>query len=605
MGMESESNFLITACIFFGAAAFTVPIANKVGLGSILGYLLAGILIGPFGLKVISNPDEVLRFSEFGVVLMLFLIGLGLEPARLWRMRRAVFGMGAAQVLLTIAGLAVAAYCLGLPWLQALAVGIALTQSSTAIGIQLMQERKILNTSAGQSSFAILLFQDISVIPKLAVLPMLGYTVLNPDENQNELMHAGEVVLVIAGIILAGRFLSRPLFRLMVQYGNREIFTALSLFIVIGIALLMDSIGLSMALGTFLAGVVLAESEYRHELEISVEPFKALLLGLFFISVGMSMDLALFASKPLMFFGLTLGIVLIKFLIQYFLGFRFGMTPKDALFAALMVSPAGEFALVLLGFSVQFQVIQLPLSQSLSLTVGLCMITTPLLMRLYDYKLGSWQEASLTPPEEEIPKEVVSHPVIVAGCGRFGQLIVRLLHAMGTPAVVLDNDHNHVDVLRKFGFKVYYGDPTRLETLRAAGAEQSTFLIICIDSRESADEMIRLAQRHFPHLKIYCRARDRHHAFHLIQNKVHFERETFESSLKLGEKILIGMGFGEERARMAVMKFRHHDLELLARQAEVSEDQAYGMAASSAEVKTLEDLFKKDDLFHSKEEENL
>jgi monovalent cation:proton antiporter-2 (CPA2) family protein len=594
---------LTTACIFLGAAAFTVPIANRVGLGSVLGFLCAGLVIGPFGLKLISHPEEVLHFSEFFVVLMLFLIGLELVPSRLWRMRRPILGLGGSQVFLSTLVFFLVGSWLGLGNSEAFAIALGLALSSTAMAIQLLQERRLFKTDAGQSSFSVLLFQDMAVIPMLALIPMLSHTVVSSESSQSG-NQALQVILVIAGIIVAGKYLARPLFRTMIAYGNREVFTALVLFLVVGIALLMQKLGLSMALGTFLAGVVLAESEYRHELEISVEPFKGLLLGLFFISVGMSMDLGLLYKHPILFLGLTAGIVLAKFLLHTFLGYRMGMLPYDAMLFAILLSQVGEFAFVLLNFALQFQVISLQNSQGLNLVVALSMVTTPLMLKLLDQiylRVGnqSFKQAADTINDE-------AHPVIVPGCGRFGQSLVRLLHGLGIQTTILDNDPNHIEVLRKFGFKVYYGDPTRLETLHAAGAANASMIIICADGADTVNTLVEISRHHYPHLKIYCRARDRRHALQLLHAGVDgIERETFESALKLGERVLVGMGFGSYRARLAVLKFRRHDLSLLHSQVDLRDNEAYQIAMARAERETLEELLKRDDLLHSEEEEVL
>lgn len=552
---------LLNAVIYLAAAVIAVPIAKRLGLGSVLGYLIAGIVVGPWGLKLITDVDAILHFSEFGIVLLLFVIGLELNPRRLWQMRWPILGLGGGQV----AGCTLALTALGLaldwPWQMALAAGLGLSLSSTAIALQPLTERSLLGTPGGRSAFSILLFQDIAVIPMLALLPLLG-GVAAVENGEAGWVGALKAVAAVAIVVFGGRFLTRPVFRLIAATGLREIFTAVALLLVMGIALLMQLAGLSMALGTFLAGVLLAESEYRHELESDIEPFKGLLLGLFFTAVGMSVDFGLLFSEPGKVLGLVAALLAIKAAILLTVA-RIARLPGSqiALFAFLLAQ-GGEFAFVLFGSAAGVGVMDPETVALLTVVVALSMATAPLLVvvndRLIEPRFSRIETRTHDVPEDE------GNSVIVAGFGRFGQIVVRLLYANRIGVTVLDHDPEIIDTLRRFGFKVFYGDATRIDLLEAAGAAKARVLVIAVDSQEASLALADLARQHFPHLKIIARARDLPHAVELMNRDIPvIERETFHSALRLGEETLKALGQPAYAARKKTLTFRQHNEELL------------------------------------------
>ncbi|MFN4310783.1 MAG: glutathione-regulated potassium-efflux system protein KefC [Ferrovibrio sp.] len=552
---------LLNAVIYLAAAVIAVPIAKKLGLGSVLGYLIAGIVVGPWGLKLITDVDAILHFSEFGVVLLLFVIGLELNPRRLWQMRWPILGLGGGQVAGCTLALTALGLLLGWPWQVALAAGLGLSLSSTAIALQPLTERNLLGTPGGRSAFSILLFQDIAVIPMLALLPLLAGTAL-AETGEAGWVGALKAVAAIAIVIFGGRFLTRPLFRMIAGTGLREVFTAVALLLVIGIALLMQLAELSMALGTFLAGVLLAESEYRHELESDIEPFKGLLLGLFFTAVGMSVDFGLLLEKPGTVLGLVAALLAIKASILLLVA-RIARLPwsQTALFAFLLAQ-GGEFAFVLFGSASGLGVMASETVALLTVVVALSMATAPLLVvvndRLIEPRFTRVADRPHDTPEDE------GNPVIVAGFGRFGQIVVRLLYANRIGVTVLDHDPEIIDTLRRFGFKVFYGDATRLDLLESAGAGRAKVLVIAVDSQEASLALADLAQKHFPHLKIIARARDLPHAVELMNRNIPvLERETFHSALRLGEETLKALGQPAFTARKKTLTFRQHNEELL------------------------------------------
>ncbi|HSD66480.1 MAG TPA: monovalent cation:proton antiporter-2 (CPA2) family protein, partial [Vicinamibacteria bacterium] len=506
--------FFFQAFVYLTAAVVSVPVAKRLGLGSVLGYLLAGIAIGPFGLHLVGEEgQDVMRFAEFGVVMMLFLVGLELEPTLLWRLRGPVLGLGGLQVAATTAVVAGFALALGMPGREALAVGLVLSMSSTAIVLQSLAEKGLLKTAAGQSSFAVLLFQDLAVIPILALLPLLG----RPGDLPGEAGHAptwvdglpawGQTLLVLAvvgAVVLGARFLLRPVFRAIAATHLRELFTAAALLLVIGIALLMTRVGLSPALGTFLAGVVLATSEYRHELESDVEPFKGLLLGLFFIAVGASIDFGLVASQPARIAALVAFVLVAKGAVLFLLARAFRLGTDQALTFAFALPQVGEFAFVLLSFALQQAVLGSEATGPLVAVVALTMAATPLLMafgeRVVLPRVGTRKR-----DEREADRIDERSPVIVAGFGRFGSTVGRLLKANGVATTVLDNDSDRVEVLRRLGLKVFYGDATRHDLLLAAGAEHARLLVLALDSPEKNLALVETARQHFPHLRILAR----------------------------------------------------------------------------------------------------
>lgn len=551
---------LLIALVYLLAAVAAVPIAKRLGLGAVLGYLLAGIVIGPWGLGLITEVKHILEFSEFGVVLLLFLIGLELDPKRLWALRRSIFGWGSAQVLAVTAVLLAAAIVAGVPWRIAVIAALGMSLSSTAIALATLGERKLTATPAGSAGFAILLFQDIAAIPMMAAVPLLGVAA-NQGSGQGWL-HAGQVALVIALLIFGGRVLIRPVLRIIAKTDMREIFTAFALLLVIATCLLMQSVGMSMALGTFLAGVLLADSEYRHALESDIEPFKGLLLGLFFIAVGMSVDFGVFLAQPWRILGLVAGFLAIKAFMMWLLGRCFGIPRGQQLFFAFLLSQGGEFAFIVFGAAVTAKVLTPEVSSILVVVVALSMLVTPLLLLVHDRLLVRWLEGGNRRPEDRI--EPQDHEVIIAGFGRFGQIVGRLLMANGIGATVLDHDPDQIDFLRKFGFKVFYGDATRIDLLRTAGAAKARVLVIAIDDAQATLDMVEKVKEEFPHLQIAARARNVTHYYDLLDRGVTvLERETFESALQMGRQVLQQLDFGAYRARQAAMKFRAHNLKTL------------------------------------------
>ena len=559
--MDNHS-LLFNAFVYLLAAVLAVPVSKRMGFGSVLGYLLAGVVIGPWGLALIREAEDILHFAEFGVVLLLFAIGLELNPRRLWAMRKPIFGLGVAQVTITAVLLSAIGIAFGLEVSVAVVAAMGLSLSSTAMALQLLTERNLLPTPAGHSGFSILLFQDIAVIPMLAVIPLLGVSAADEAGGQFDWLALLQAVGVIVLIIVGGRFALRPVLRLVAATELREVFTAFSLLLVIATALLMQAVGMSMALGAFLAGVLLAESEYRHALESDIEPFKGLLLGLFFIAVGMSIDFGILLRDPLLIAGLALGLVMLKSIILYALGRFYGLPASQLPMFALVLSQGGEFAFVLFGVAQTFAVFPASITDTLIVTVALSMLTTPLLMVLNDRFVSPRLDHTPAPPMDEM--EDHGHPVIIAGFGRFGQIVGRLLHANGIDATVLEHDPDHIETLRRFRFKVFYGDACRLDLLRAAGADSARILVIAIDGREGISRLAELVRENFPHLQVISRAWDLAHVFELLEHGVCAqERETFEGVLRLGEEALKQLGFTAWRAKQAAHRFRAHDEETL------------------------------------------
>lgn len=586
--MVAESPGLMTsAIIYLAAAVIAVPIAKRAGLGSVLGYLIAGIAIGPWGLGLIQEGEHILHFAEFGVVMLLFLIGLELNPKRLWAMRRPIIGMGGLQVIGTLGVITALGLAFGLPWRTALLAGMGLALSSTAIALQTIQEKHWMKTEAGASGFAVLLFQDIAVIPMLAVLPLLS---LGGEEVRGDWTDIAKVVGAVLAIVVGGRYLIRPLFRFIAKSQLREIFTATSLLLVIGIAGLMHEAGISMALGAFLAGVLLAESEYRHELEVDIEPFKGLLMGLFFIAVGMTVDFGLLMSQPLLIVGLALAIVALKFVLLFGLARGFGMIPAEKPLFAVLLSQCGEFGFVLFNTAATEQVISGDTRDLLNVVVTLSMLTTPFLLIAVAQWERRFRQQARRRPEDSIDK--TENPVIIAGYGRFGQVIGRLMMANRIPATIIDHDPDHVDLLRRFGFKLFYGDATRLDLLHTAGAENAKVLVAAMDEEEAVLKLVDLARQHFPHLQIIARAAGRTQAYALIDRGVTlYERETFWSALRLGEETLKQLGFGAYEAHKAALRFRQHDQRVLEEMQAIRQDEQKLITKARKARDDLEKLF--------------
>lgn len=604
--------FLYSASIYLGAAVIAVPVAARLGLGSVLGYLAAGILIGPLLGLVGAETKDLQHFAEFGVVMMLFLIGLELEPRALWDMRHRLIGLGGLQIVLTTVAIMGGAMAFGFYWSVALAVGLIFALSSTAIVLQTLSEKGLMRTAGGRSTFSVLLTQDIAVIPMLALLPLLALPKalsLNPDgsiERHANDAHASDhinlslvadlpgwgvtlvTLAVIGAIILAGVYLARPVFRFIHASHLREMFTALALLIVVGISFLMLLVGLSPALGAFLAGVVLANSEFRHELETDIEPFKGLLLGLFFITVGAGINFAVLERDPAAILGATLAVILVKGLVLYALSHIFKLYGSDRWLFTLGLAQAGEFGFILTAFSVAQNVIPIGLSERILLIIALSMLITPLLFILMEV-IGKRIGTDL----QDIQHDVVNEEglVIIAGVGRFGQIVNRLVGSAGFKTVVLDHDLKTIELMRRFGFKGFYGDPTRPDVLRAAGLADARVLVIALDDRDAALKMVRYARKERPDLHIIARAGDRSDVFRLYQAGADdIVREMFDSSLRAGRYVLENIGLSEFEAAEAEKTFYAHDRHAIRELAQVwdpdiasGENEAYVARAKELE----------------------
>ena len=583
------ADLLFAGVLFLFAAVVTVPIAARLGIGAVLGYLLAGIAIGPWGLGFISDVEEILHFSEMGVVFLMFIIGLELNPSKLWKLRRSIFGVGAAQVILSAVILAGLLMLTRFSWQAAVIGGIGLAMSSTAMALQLMRDKGMNRNEAGQLGFSVLLFQDLAVIPALALVPLLA----GNDNGHTDWIKIGFKVLAFAGMLIGGRYLLRPLFRFIAGSGVREVFTAAALLLVLGSALFTDLLGLSMALGTFIAGVLLAESEYRHELEIAIDPFKGLLLGLFFISVGMALNLGvLYAHLPMVILGVIV-LVMVKFAVLYGISHVYGLRSSERLQFSGVLSQGGEFAFVLFSTASSqklFQGDQMPL---LLVTVTLSMMTTPLLMKGVDAILTRRFNSDEEPDEKPYVEDDLPQ-VIIVGFGRFGQVIGRLLMANKMRITVLERDISSVSLMRKYGYKVYYGDATELELLRSAGAEAAKSIVITCNAPEDTMRIVHLCQQHFPHLSILARARGRVEAHELLQAGVtQFSRETFSSALELGRKALMTLGMHPHQAHRAQLHFRRLDMSMLRELMPIHTDTAQISRVREAR-RELEEIFERE-----------
>ncbi len=560
---------LYQAVIYLAATVIAVPIAKRLGLGAVLGYLIAGVVIGPFGLHLIgSEGEDVLHVAEFGVVLMLFVVGLELEPALLWRLRGPIVGMGGMQVVGTSLAAAAIALVAGLSWQMALAIGMIVSLSSTAIVLQSLQERGLMQTAAGQSTFAVLLFQDIAVIPMLAIFPLLAPAATEAETHSASLLaelpawaQTAGVLGAVAAVVVSGRFIIRPMLAVVARTGLRELFTAASLLIVMGIALLMTLVGLSPALGTFLAGVVLATSEYRHELESDIEPFKGLLLGLFFIAVGATIDFGLVFAQPLLILSLVLGILALKFALLFVLARGWKLSLDQALLFAFALPQVGEFAFVLFSYANQTGVLDTSITAPMVAAVALSMALTPLLLilneRVIQPRFGTLEAVAGEP--DAIDEQ---QPVIIAGFGDFGSAMGLLLRANDVPTVVLDYDSDRVDLLRRMGLKVYYGDATRYDLLHTAGAERARLIVIALDTPEKTLELVDTVRKHFPNVTVLARAFGWGDAVRLYAAGVqHVYRESLDTALRMGTDALHMLGMRAYAAHRAALAFRHYDEE--------------------------------------------
>ncbi len=597
-----DHSLLGQAVVYLAAAMIIVPLASRLGLGSVLGYLLGGVVIGPHLLNLVGQADDVMHFAELGVVMMLFLVGLELEPSRLWRLRGPIFGLGGLQLLGTGAVLLPIGLLLGLPWQQALAMGLILAMSSTAIALQTLSEKGLMGSDAGQKSFSVLLFQDVAVIPMLALFPLLATLPGSAGDGHGDsfldqigaLEHTLLVLAAIAVVISAGRFLVRPMMRAVARTGLRELFTAAALFIVLGVTLLMTAVGLSPALGTFLAGVVLANSEYHHELESDVEPFKGLLLGLFFLAVGASIDFPAVAAQPVLVASLVLGVSLIKALVLLGLGLAFRARRDQAVLFAVALCQVGEFAFVLLSFARGSGVLAPEVATVGVAVTALSMALSPVSFVLVErLVLPRLLGPASAPREADAIDE--HNEVIVAGYGRFGQVAARFLSANGHAATLLDVDSDQIDVVARFGGKVFFGDASRLDLLSAAGAGHAKILAVAVDDPVKVKEIVHLARVHFPHLAILARARGRGEAYELVEHEVEgVYRETFDSALRAGVDALRLLGTPAAMAWRAARIFARHDEESIQVLAEHRGDQARLVHGSRERTLMLEAALRAD-----------
>lgn len=560
--MEHTDSFglLTFAVALLGAAVLSVPIANKLRLSAIIAYLAAGILMGPFGSGLVRAPGTILGIAELGVVLLLFLIGLELEPSRLFKMRRDIFGLGAAQLALTAAAIAAAALVGGISgWRGALIGGLALALSSTAIALRTLEERGDLHMTYGQRAFAILLFQDLAVVPLLALVPLLSPW--GASATTSIAQEAGKValiVLAIAALVVAGRYLLNPFFRLLAGTGAREVMTAAALLVVLGSALLMHTVGMSMALGAFLAGVLLAESNYRHELEADIEPFRGLLLALFFMGIGMSIDLGYVRAHLWLIVAAALAISVLKALIVWGLFRATCARHNDALRAGAVLMPAGEFAFVLIPLSGTLGLLASDESSMLVAVAAMTMLFGPPLASLIDLAIRRRHVDG--PPQEADDFDGVGASVLLIGFGRFGQIVSQCLLGGNVDVTIIDNNPARIQNAARFGFKIYYGDGTRLDVLRAAGATEARLVAVCVDVKESANRIAELVRAEFPGTTLFVRSYDRAHTLELIARGVDYElRETYESAMVFGEHALAALGVDEEQARDTVAEMRRRD----------------------------------------------
>ncbi len=620
--------FLFQSTIYLAAAVIAVPIAARLGLGSVLGYLTAGIVIGPLLGLVGTESEDLRHFAEFGVVMMLFLIGLELEPRALWDMRHRLLGLGGAQIVVTMLAVMAGAMALGLPWNEGLAIGMIFALSSTAIVLQTLSEKGLMRTSGGRSAFSVLLTQDIAVIPMLVGLPLLAITrtVFRPEADHGdgadahstegahgtvgavgptaEEMHKVAVTFIadlpgwgaalvtlgaVGLVIVMGLYAFPPVFRFINAARLRELHTAFALLIVVSIAFLMSLVGLSAALGTFLAGVVLANSEFRHELESDLEPFKGLLLGLFFITVGAGINFSVIIDRPMTVFGLTLAVMLLKGVILFALGLIFKLRRRNLWLFTLGLAQAGEFGFVLVSFSVQQDVLPFRMGEMLLVIVALSMLLTPLFFILYEFLSKRMAEIADVTPDDEIDE---TGPVIIAGIGRFGQVVNRLVQLSGFPTTMVDHDLKTIQLMRKFGFKGYFGDPTRPELLHAAGLKEAKVLVVSLDDRDAAVKLVAYARKTRPDLHIVARAYDRLHVFQLYAAGANdIVREMFDSSLRAGRYVLENVGLSEYEAATAEETFFHKDREALLELAQLW-DPKVAIAENKAYVAKARELDK-------------
>jgi monovalent cation:proton antiporter-2 (CPA2) family protein len=611
----AHQSLFVAAFVYLLAAVISVPIAKRLGLSSVLGYLVAGMAIGPFALGLVGEEgSDVMHFAEFGVVLMLFLIGLELQPSLLWRLRGSILGLGGVQVGVTTLVVFLIALACGLNWQMSLAVGMALSLSSTAIVLQSLQEKGLTKTPGGQGAFSVLLFQDVSVIPMLAALPLLA--TIDPSAGghgdhsdghdaagnafQQWLSHQPAwmttllTLAAVVAIILAGRYAFQPLLAMVARTRVREAFVALGLLLVIGIALLMSFLGVSPALGTFLAGVVLANSEYRHELEADIDPFKGLLLGVFFISVGASIDFSLIAAKPLVVLGIVVGLIVVKAVVLFAVGWSGKLGLDQRWLFTLALAQGGEFAFVLFGVATSEGVLSGPVVQVLIAAVAISMALTPLLL-IVEEKFIRPHFGIREKDDREADAMDEDAPVILAGIGRFGNYVARLLRAQGIEVTVIDNDPDYIDFLRKIGMKAFYGDAVRHDLLESAGADKARLLIIALDSEEKVNRLVEVARKHFPQLKVMARAISRPHQHELIDGGIDYTiHQHAGSAIHLGEQALRCLGFRAHRAARLAKRFRDHDTETVEMLAGIHRDEKKYVSRARERLADLERMFQSD-----------
>lgn len=596
-------DLLLNALIFLAAAVLIVPVFKRLGLGEVLGYLAAGVVIGPSALALVADAEAVLQFSQVGIVFLLFVIGLELKPSRLRVMRKAVFGFGSLQVTITTALLSLAAWWLGLSPAAALVVGFSLGLCSTPLVLQLLGERKELQTRHGRNAFALLLFQDLAAIPVLAIIPMLAADALMADGLMPLLKGVLVAIGAFLGLIIGGRYLLRPLFHYAAATRSREMFAGTVLLVVIGAALLMELAGLSMALGAFIAGVLLADSKYRHNIEADIEPYRGLLLGLFFMAVGMTADIRLLGEMPLVVLGLTLGLVLLKALAMLVAARVHGTGWKEGLNLGVLLSQGGEFGFVLLSAAATAALLDPSLVSLLILVISLSMVTTPLLFQLHVHGLRRlFTRRRPKHAYDTLPDDAPQ--IIIAGFGRFGQIMGRALQGLKIPYTVLDINADQVEVVRHYGNQVYYGDASRIDLLKAAGADRARVMVVAVGDPEASMRIVGQVRRQFPHLQLYARARNRHHAHLLMRAGVtHIVRELLPASLELTRDALIGLGIPREQAQHTIDTFRPHDEQALLRQLEVFGNETQQIQTIQDAARELEALYEADEDITTRMEE--
>lgn len=584
------TNFLETVLIFLAAGLIFVPVFNRMGFGSVLGYLLAGVIVGPQGLGLFKDVEKTMHFAEFGVIFLLFLIGLEIQPAKLWEMKKRLFTLGVYQIAIcTLIICGALLYFMEIPLGLATVIAFSLSLSSTAFALQTLEERNEFQTEYGQGAFAILLSQDIIAIPILAIIPIFFASKGQPFHGTLWLFP-----VVVTGLILVSRYLVRPLFRHLAASHSREIFTASALFIVLGVAAIMMNIGLSAALGSFIAGVLLAESEYRHELEANIDPFKGLLMGLFFMSVGMGVSLDLIAEKPLAILGSTFAYFLLKWGLIYLVGRTNKMDHWTSNKMGFSIAQGGEFAFVILGIVLSLKLISTGANQFLVAMITLSMLLGPFLEKFLQFTKRFRTNLLIDEPKyDAIPDE--NPQVIIGGYGRFGQIVGRILRAQGIPFVAIDHDSNQVELVRRFGNRVFFGDVSRLDLLRSSGAEKAKYFVLAIDEVDLSLKTAAIIQQHFPNLKIFARARNRGHAFDFLEMGItNIKRETFDSSVNFTGDLLIEMGYEKELAKKIIEKFHTHDERMLLEQVKVRKDEQMFISLSAQGNAQLADVLKEE-----------